>query len=57
MIDLVLTAKGESNYITVSDLTVTVAWRSVVDLDLIAFHQKEMTQSTRYLNLYPRSSS
>jgi uncharacterized protein involved in tellurium resistance len=44
MVDFVLKAKGESKYITVSDLTVTLSWRSAVDLDLVAFYQNNQNE-------------
>lgn len=40
-VDFVLKAKGESKYISVQDLTVTLRWRSAVDLDLVAFYRRK----------------
>ncbi len=40
-VDFVLKAKGESKYISVQDLTVTLRWRSAVDLDLVAFYKRK----------------
>lgn len=40
MADFILKAKGDTKYITVSDLEVTLSWRSAVDLDLVAFYRR-----------------
>jgi len=37
----VLKAKGERTYISVQDFTVTLRWRSAVDLDLVAFYRRK----------------
>ena len=39
MIDFVLKEKGESKYISVDQLTVTLSWLGAVDLDLVAFYR------------------
>ena len=38
MADFILQAKGESKYLSVQELVVTLRWRAAVDLDLVAFY-------------------